>query len=350
MSNAVDRLLNRARELLSGARGIRRNVIDPVFKRVALITPSDVNVVNYPRRPVEVFNPAAVLNGDELLIFPRIIFDYLNYVSSIGLIRLRVSDLINGVLTKPIEARLIMWPRELWEFRGCEDPRVIKYGDGYLMLYTGWGYYLTGDGLKPRAHQALAVLNSGFEVTGRGFFRIRTINNDYYTPDFWKDSAFIRVNGDSALMLTRPNINGIEVGWVGYADLRDLTVSEDSMKPILPFEDFEFKVGWSTNAVELSKGEYLVGWHGVVKDDYSYRNGLAVINDDGELIAISNYLLAPGGLVEEYGDRPRVVFGDGLVKYGEWLMWVGGVSDYAVGVYLTNINKALNSIKYIRKS
>jgi predicted GH43/DUF377 family glycosyl hydrolase len=79
MSNVVDRLYGKVRELLNEGRGIRRNVIEHAFKRTLLIIPGDVNVVNYPRKPVEVFNPAAVLKGDELLIFPRIIFDYYRF-------------------------------------------------------------------------------------------------------------------------------------------------------------------------------------------------------------------------------------------------------------------------------
>ena len=348
MSNVVDRLYGKVRELLNEGRGIRRNVIEHAFKRILLITPGDVNIVNYPRKPVEVFNPAAVLKGDELLIFPRVIFDYLNYISSIGLIRLKVSDVVNGGVARPIEAKVIMWPRELWEFRGCEDPRVIRHGNQYLMLYTGWGYYMANNELKPRAHQAFAVLDEELNTVRRGYFRIKAKNNDFYTPDWWKDSAFIEVEGDSASMLTRPNINGAEVGWFSEADLGELTISEDSMKPILPFEDFEFKVGWSTNTVKLSPNEYIVGWHGVVKEDYSYRNGLAIVNGDGDLLAISNYLLAPSGIEEEYGDRPRVIFGDGLVKWGEWLIWVGGVSDYAIGVYVTNVDTALGKLRWLR--
>lgn len=335
---------------LSALRGLRRNIVEPIFKRALLITPSDVNVVNYPRRPVAIFNPGAVLNGDELLIFPRMVFDYLNYTSSIGLIRLRISDVVNGNVAKPIEAKLIMWPRELWEFRGCEDPRIIKHGDQYLMLYTGWGYYYEGNELRPRAHQAFAVLDSDLNVVRRGYFRVKTREGDYYTPEWWKDSAFLEVEGDEAPMLTRPNIKGVEVGWFSIANLSELTVNEESMRPVLPFEDFELKVGWSTNVVKLSRNEYLVGWHGVVKEDYSYRNGLAVVNSNGELLAISNYLLAPGSIEEEYGDRPKVIFGDGLVKWSEQLLWVGGVSDYAVGIYLANVNEALGSLKWVSKS
>jgi len=113
-------------------------------------------------------------------------------------------------------------------------------------------------------------------------------------------------------------------------------------------ESWELKVGWSTNAVRVSSNEFLVGWHGVVKEDLSYRNGLALVDEQGDLLAISNYLLSPRGLVEEYGDRSHVIFGDGLVLHNDTLMWVGGVSDYATGVFTTPLQKALDKLKWIR--
>lgn len=334
--------------LVSRHKGFRRNITEPIFRRITLITPNDVNVTNYPRKPVEVFNPGAVLSNGELMLFPRIIFDYLNYTSSIGLIKLSISDVANGIINKPINAKLIMWPRELWEFRGCEDPRVTKHGDGYLMLYTGWGYYISGNDLKPRAVQALAIMDNELNIIKRGFFTIKATNSGEYIPDWWKDSAFIEVKGNEASMLIRPNIGGLEIGWSGEANLSELTLSMDSMRPVLWFEDYEFKVGWSTNTVKLSSNEYLIGWHGVSKIDYAYRNGLALVNNNGELLAISNYLLEPSGIEEEYGDRPRVIFGDGLIAYKDSLMWIGGVSDYATGIYITELDKALSKLKWLK--
>ena len=107
------------------------------------------------------------------------------------------------------------------------------------------------------------------------------------------------------------------------------------------------KIGWSTNVMKLSSNEYLVGWHGIFGEDLSYRNGLAIIDGEGNLLALSNYLLAPEGLEEEYGDRPLVIFGDALVKHKECLLWIGGVSDYAIGIYLTENKKVFEKLKWI---
>ena len=72
------------------------------------------------------------------------------------------------------------------------------------------------------------------------------------------------------------------------------------------------------------------------------------MNDDGELLAISNYLLEPTSIEEEYGDRPRVIFGDGLIMYKDSLIWIGGVSDYAIGVYTVELDKALSKLMWLK--
>jgi len=44
------------------------------------------------------------------------------------------------------------------------------------------------------------------------------------------------------------------------------------------------------------------------------------IDREGKLLAISDYLLAPQGLVEDYGDRSFVIFGDRVVKKEDYLI------------------------------
>lgn len=79
------------------------------------------------------------------------------------------------------------------------------------------------------------------------------------------------------------------------------------------------------------KEGYLVGWHAVLKD-LTYKNGLALVDGRGRLLGTTNYVLSPKGVIEEYGDRIRVIFGCGLVVYEGRVIWIGGVSDWAIGV------------------
>lgn len=344
-----ERLLEKALDYLKNYRGIRKNETDDIFKRKALIvSEQDILMRNYSRkRPKLAFNPGALLQGKILHVFPRLIFDYYTYTSSIGRFSIDVESLINNDLDLPVEADIVIWPKLLWEFRGCEDPRVFKHGENMLMLYTGYGYFLEKDALATSIVQAFAEFDNNFSIISRKYFKIKSMDEGYFIPKSNKDSAFLKVNGEEAVILTRPLIGSVEIGWRADADLNEAVIRERTMEPSLPFENWEFKVGWSTNAVRLSSNEVLVGWHGIIKEDYSYRNGLAILDNDGRLLAVSNYLLAPKGVNEEYGDRPHVIFGNGLVSYKENLIWVGGVSDYAIGFFATELERAVGKLKWI---
>ncbi|RLE80638.1 MAG: glycosidase [Thermoprotei archaeon] len=340
----------RQREFLSSEKGLRKPITEDIFEKRILISPEDLRVVNYRRsRPSAAFNPAALLRDNILYIYPRLIFDYYKYTSSIALFRVNVEELLNEVFEKPLETRIILWPRELWEFLGTEDPRATPVDGRIYMLYTGKGYHLEeGDELKYRDVLGFVELSPLNEVLRKGFFKI-VQEGDVYLSDSQKDSAFLKIDSSKATMLTRLMVRNIKICWRACASIRDLEIYGDTLEPVLGLEDWEFKTGWSTNAIELSSNEYLVGWHAVVKSDLSYRNGFAIVNDQGELLAVSNYLLAPKGLEEEYGDRALVIFGDGLVKYGELLIWIGGISDYAIGVFVTELDRVLEKLKWVSR-
>jgi predicted GH43/DUF377 family glycosyl hydrolase len=73
------------------------------------------------------------------------------------------------------------------------------------------------------------------------------------------------------------------------------------------------------------------------------------VDGDGNLLAVSDYLLEPKGLKEDYGDRPHVIFGCGLAKYGKYLLWIGGISDYAIGVFATELHKVMEKLRWIKR-
>lgn len=351
MKSLHEALRQRIARAMDVLRGVRKPREEDVFRRIAYIFPKDLRVVNYGRRPVATFNPGALVVGKELWVFPRLVFDYYGYVSSVGFFKLDIEKLLRGELDKPIETRVVLWPRELWEFCGCEDPRTSLYGGEILILYTGLGYRpedVERHRLVATWVQGFAVLDHGMNPVKRGFFRVRV--GSERIDMMIKDSAFIEVNGSEASMLCRPTVNGIEVNWRCYADLDAMDIDIDSMEPVMVYEEWELKIGWSTNTVRISSSEYLVGWHGVLREDYSYRNGLAVVDRDGRVLALSNYLLSPRGVVEEYGDRPLVVFGNGLVLYRDTLLWVGGVGDYAIGIFATPLESAMDRLVWIERS
>ena len=339
-----DYLFKKAMKALLAKRGCRKPETIDLFKRLMYIGPKDVTIVNYRRRPVSFFNPGAVAIGNKVCVFPRVIFDYYKYVSSIGYFELNIEKILEGEKPEKIEVKIVLWPRSLWEFLGCEDARASLSENKYLLLYTGKGYCEKApEVLERKDFLGFALLDQQLTLLRRGYFTI-IHGKEKYLPKSMKDSALLDYRKESVL-LVRPDIRRIKVAWKSVADLDELSISLTSLEPVLVNEEWEAKIGWSTNAVKISSNEYLVGWHAVVRSDYSYRNGVALVNSDGEVEAVSNYILAPKGLAEEYGDRPLVIFGDGLIKYKEWLIWVGGVSDYAIGFFAAEIDKVLDSLK-----
>ncbi|RLJ00900.1 MAG: glycosidase, partial [Candidatus Aenigmatarchaeota archaeon] len=212
-------------------------------------------------------------------------------------------------------------------------------------FYTGYGYEWVDNKLETRIRQGIAWLDSNFNVEKRAYLRFKDDHKYYYYPT--KDSTIISMSNNKARILTRPSIMDLEVGWKTEIDLNDPVVNINKLEPVLWFEEWETHVGWSTNTVKISSNEYLVGWHGCSRIDLAYRNGLAVVNGEGELIGITDYLLSPRGLVETFGDRPYVIFGDGLILVKDQLLWIGGISDYAIGIFETEINQVFENMKWL---
>lgn len=333
------------------ARGYRSPRIVDLFKRVMYISPDDIEVVNYTlRRPVAAFNPGAVLedDGKTISIFPRLIFGYYWYVSSIGHFSVDIDELINGNIGKPLKVRIVLWPTTSWDLGGCEDPRVIKYGEEYIVLYTGVKPSITESHIySGRPLQAIAFLDERLRVVRKGVFRLM-YKGSVVDVEEWKDSSIIEIKGSKASLLTRLRVDDVRICWWCIGDLREFTVDYESLKPVFSTCDWEERVGWSTNCIKIGSNEYLIGWHGVSKEDLVYRNGLAIVSSDGELLATTDYILSPRELPEMYGDRSGVIFGDGLVLYKEYLIWIGGASDHCIGVFVTELDKVMEHMRWLR--
>ncbi len=330
----VEELLGKA---LARKRSLRKDETIDVFNRVTYFFPKDFVITNYPRNPVAVFNPGAVLVGKALHVFPRLIFDYYKYVSSIGHFIVNIDDLLNGEVKKPLEMEVVFWPRDIQEFLGCEDPRVFFRNSRFELLYTAKGYKDWSQEGKPHTDfLAYAVLDEDLNLIEKRYISIKSTLGEY-VPVSMKDSSFVESN----VILTRLTVGDAKVCWRGR--LEGSYIDLYSLDPVFFPEEWETKVGWSTNTVEVKEG-YLVGWHAVLKD-LTYKNGLALVDGRGRLLGTTNYVLSPKGVIEEYGDRIRVIFGCGLVVYGGRVIWIGGVSDWAIGVFETSEREIMNLMK-----
>jgi len=338
----------RAERALRRRQGVRKDRIEKLFRRIGYITPDQLQVTNYPRRPLAAFNPGAALLDDRVLVFPRLVFDYHSYTSSVGMFEVPVEELLEPLTGRKFPTTIVLWPQRGWEVdRGCEDPRVSLKPNGFRILYTGVGRLEDEDRPGSQAVLAFAELDREFRLERKGFFRVLSGEGKFVPEN--KDSALIEAHGEQATVLTRPMGlgNAPDMCWRAEADLGELIITMDSLQPILVPEPWEYKVGWSTNTVRLSRGEFLVGWHGMLREDFSYRNGLALVDGEGRLLAVSDYLLVPQGLVEQYGDRSLAIFGDGLLLYRDILIWIGGVSDYCIGIFVAELEDVRSRLRRV---
>jgi predicted GH43/DUF377 family glycosyl hydrolase len=338
----------------------RKPKIDDIFERAGYLCPEDFETSNYRRKVGACFNPGAMLVDDRTVeIYPRFVFDYYKYVSSIGRFKVDMEDLLSGRVEKPISAEIVLFPdvdgKDGWDFGGDEDPRVVSHNKSVFVLFTGnIGDRHKDNKLSEKVNTvlALAEIQDG-EIKRKDYFKIRgkTDKEPDFIPEGHKDAAFVRMNrSNEAGILTRLSVRGYEGNWFGQADLNDMVIPEDTLEIILPPMEGEIKMGWSTNTIDVGNDQYLIGWHSVLKSNLSYVNGLALVSGEGKLLAISDYLLAPkkATVVECYGDRPLVVFGGGLIKYKDKLVWIGGVSDWAIGVFTVDFDIAMSKLKWVK--
>ena len=333
-------------------RGIRSPKPNDIFERISYISPDDLAIEGYLRRkPLAAFNPGAVLRDGVLQVFPRLVFEYYWYVSSIGFFTLSLKELEDkGPLpNKKYPTRIVIYPSNTWDMVGCEDARVVFEGGKYHILYTARKVLdLLG---RYWPIQGYALLDENLRLISKKFFRVVYRSKSYLA--MIKDSAFLEFRGSNVTMVTRPSIpmdgeeNLLEIGWWGEVNLSTGEIELETLRPILPTEPWELKLGYSTNAVKLSSNEYLVGWHGVAQD-YVYRNGLLIVSPEGELLGITGYILEPKGINEFYGDRPGVIFGDGLVLHKEYVYWIGGISDYAMAIFRTELDKVMEQMRWVK--
>ena len=347
---SLENLWSRLYEGLRRLTGLRRPRVNDIFERVLYLWPHQLRVRELGgSRPYAAFNPGAVARDGELLVFPRLITGYFWYTSVVGLVRLRLDDVLSGKPPGEVEARIVLHPRERWDLAGCEDPRVSHVDGKFYILYTA---------LEPRldrfhavnavSRQALAVLSEDMRVERRVLLRIAGGDGAEYLVPEVKDSALLRREPQGFWMLLRPHIGPVAAGWRGFASLNQGIVNAETLEPILLPEPWEFKVGWSTNAVEIGSDEYLVAWHGVGWD-MVYRTGFAVVNGEGELLGITtSYLLEPRTVQEMSGERPGVIFGCGLIRLEEQLLMVAGFADTGFAVYRAELDRVMEEVRWLK--
>ena len=202
------------------------------------------------------------------------------------------------------------------EARGPEDPRIIKMGDTFYMMYTGYGGRFGGD-----YRISLATSKSLIDWQRRGVMLDEPNKDASLFPE--------KIDGKYIMFHRRsPDI------WLATSsDLNNWSEHQCVMKA-LPNSTWEDeKIGISGPPIKTDAGWLLI-YHGVSKD-HRYSLGIALldINDPTKVIERqAEPILEPELDWEVNGYVPNVVFSCGQAIIGDELFVYYGGADTAIGV------------------
>ncbi len=272
-----------------------------------------------------VFNPGVIREGDVVHMLYRAV-EGENY-STIGYAKLDLDGKVMERSNKPV-----IRPELNIEKHGCEDPRIVKFNNRYLIFYSAF------DGQFPeRAENVRVVLaeTTDFQV----YQKIGMVGPDIQDKDAMIFSEMI--NGKiTYLHRIVPNIQ-----LAMFDDLEHFMKPEpdywtnhmkDLDKYTVMCRQFEWeakKIGAGPPPIRTEAGWLLI-YHGVDKD-HVYRAGAALLDEKNpyKVIARLPYtILEPETDYERFGDVDMVVFPEGIVQIDDELQIYYGAGDKVIGL------------------
>lgn len=202
------------------------------------------------------------------------------------------------------------------ELRGPEDPRIVKLGNTFHMLYTGYGGRFDGDYRICHATSTNLI----------GWNRLGVMMDE---PN--KDAALFpeRINGKYLMFHRRPP----DI-WLAYSeDLQNWGDHRRVMSPI-PESGWENeKIGIAGPPIKTSKGWFLI-YHGVSENKrYCLGGALLDLEDPTQVIARqAEPILEPELEWEIQGHVPNVVFSCGQARIDDDIYVYYGAADTVIGV------------------
>ena len=274
-------------------------------------------------------NPAAIfLEGKTHLLYRAV---DINDVSTIGYASSKDGFEIDERSSEPIYK-----PRDIFEAKGCEDPRIVQIGDTLYMTYTGY------DGITPRV--AVSSIKKADFLAKRWNWAKPYPITPPNVPD--KDAAIFpeKING-KYLMIHRVH-DSVCADFVKSLDFSKEKITEciEILWPRWGMWDEE-KVGIAAPPIKTSKG-WLMLYHGV-SERTIYRVGAVLLNKDNPTEIISRSatpILEPSKDYERVGLVRNVVFPCGAVVRGETLFIYYGAADSTIAVATVPLSSILKSL------
>lgn len=250
-----------------------------------------------------VFNPASIyLDGRIHIIYRAMSHDN---ISTLGYASTKDGFTIKERLNDPVYV-----PREKFESKGCEDPRLTVMGDTVYMCYTAF------DGINnPRV--ALTSISTKDFLNKKWNWARPTVISPSGCDD--KDAAIFPAKIKGKLVLLHRVGDSIDIDSCNNLEFRGkrCLLGNVLMNKREGMWDSE-KVGIAAPPIKTNKG-WLLLYHGVSKEDRKYRVGAALLSLSNPMKIIERTedpLLEPEMPYEINGQISNVVFpcGASLVK------------------------------------
>ncbi len=269
-----------------------------------------------------VFNPGATIFQDKILLLYRAQGN--DHISRFGLAL--SDDVINFTSQKePVFEGSISNP---YERLGVEDPRIIKVGDEYLIIFTGVSVY-SGKEKNKLTWQRKAPWRVRTFLTKTKDFA--NFSNEEMILDFdTRDAVLFPEKIEDQFVLLHRVFPDMYISF--SRDLTKWEVGKKILEPRAGFWDSE-RIGSGSPPFKTKLG-WVHFYHGV-DDKANYQLGVLVhnLNNPEKIIYRSEEpILKPEKVWEKEGTFPNVIFSCGAVeKDGKYLIYYGG-ADKVIGV------------------
>lgn len=284
-----------------------------------------------------VFNPGVVRENDMVHILYRAV-EGENF-STIGYARLDLSGKVLERRNKPV----ILCELNI-ERHGCEDPRIVKLNDRYLIFYSAF------DGQFPeRSENVRVVLAETNDF--KNYKKIGMVGPDVHD----KDAMIFPEMIEGKIAYLHRIVPNIQLAM--FDDLEHFIKPEPDYwtnhmryldKYTVMCREFEWeakKIGVGPPPLKTDAGWLLI-YHGVDKD-HVYRAGAALLDEKNPFKVIARLpypILEPETDYEKYGDVDMVVFPEGIVQLNDDLQIYYGAADKVIGLAIGSLSHLIEEL------
>lgn len=297
------------------------------FEESPIITP----IAEHAWESKAVFN-AAVTYDDKVHIVYRAhgddLVSYMGYAASSDGLH------IDERLPYPIYA-----PREDFEKKGCEDPRITRIGDRYYMCYTAY------DGSLARVAFTNISVEDFKNKNWNWTHPIIITNPDIDNKD---TCVFPRKVQGKYVFIHRPMSKDMWIDFVDDLEFKDGKYLEGQLLLTRGEEGTwdKTRIGVSNPPIETKDG-WLLLYHGFA-DGSVYKVGAVLLDLENPAKVLKRYpdpIFEPEKTYEKVGQVPNVVFPCGQAVIGDKIYLYYGGADSVIGVATGSINELLTEIK-----